>query len=168
MAIAIAVDSSHDGPGGVDGAGNAGGDLERLSRARRAARRAQRGIRWPGEGGEVAMPRGLIGLTITLGLKDEQRTPWDGEVTVSEGRVLSPRRHPRPPNASSEGSKFKVATKKAAAKKAAAKEEEKGSAKKAVARDHPGRDLCQPRCPGDRDGHRPIGVRGRSRSSRRT
>ncbi len=34
------------------------------------------------------MPRGLIGLAITLGLKDEQRTPWDGEVTVSEGRVL--------------------------------------------------------------------------------
>ena len=79
----------------------------------------------PARGESVAMPRGLIGLTITLGLKDEERTPWNGEVTVSEGRVLSLDVIQGALNASSEGSKFKVATKnKAAAKKKAARQEE--------------------------------------------
>src|SRR4051794_20307460 len=36
----------------------------------------------------VPMPRGLIGLEITLGLKDTQATEWEGDIQVSEGRVL--------------------------------------------------------------------------------
>ena len=69
------------------------------------------------------MPRGLIGLTITLGLEDTDRTPWDGEVTVSEGRVLSLEVARAAVGATIDGSKFRVASKKQAVnkKKAAAK-----------------------------------------------
>ncbi len=36
----------------------------------------------------VAMPPGVIGLQIELGLTDDQAADWEGEVAVSEGRVL--------------------------------------------------------------------------------
>src|SRR4051794_3227294 len=62
----------------------------------------------PTRGASVAMPRGLIGLTITLGLEDTQRTAWDGEVTVSEGRVISLDVERAAVGASIDGSKFRV------------------------------------------------------------
>ena len=83
----------------------------------------------PARGTSVAMPRGLIGLSITLGLKDEQRTPWDGEVTVSEGRVLGLDLVQGTLDSSTDGSKFKVATKK----KGAANKKKKAAAKAAGA-----------------------------------
>jgi hypothetical protein len=71
----------------------------------------------PARGSSVAMPRGLIGLSITLGLKDEQRTPWNGGVTVSEGRVLSLDLVQGTLDSTVSGSQFKVATKKKAVTK---------------------------------------------------
>ena len=38
-------------------------------------------------GQPVAMPAGLTGVLITLGLKDEKATDWNGEVSVSAGKV---------------------------------------------------------------------------------
>src|SRR5947209_7863235 len=40
-------------------------------------------------GKPVAMAANLAGLTVRLGLKDAKPTDWDGEVRLSEGRVLS-------------------------------------------------------------------------------
>ncbi len=40
------------------------------------------------EGKAIAMPSNLVGLEIRLGLKDKEGTPWGGQVTVSEGRIL--------------------------------------------------------------------------------
>jgi hypothetical protein len=37
----------------------------------------------------VSMPGNLAGLLISLGLKDEQPTDWDGEITVSAGKLLA-------------------------------------------------------------------------------
>ncbi len=77
----------------------------------------------PARGASVAMPRGLIGLAITLGLGDARRTAWDGEVTVSEGRVLGLEVAPAAVDAAIEGGRFRVEAKKQAAtnkKKAAA------------------------------------------------
>jgi hypothetical protein len=91
----------------------------------------------PARGTNIAMPRGVIGLTITLGLTDDTRTPWDGEVTVSEGRVLSLDAIQGAANPSSDGNRFVVASKKKAAanKKAANKKaviKKKKAAQKAV------------------------------------
>src|SRR5690349_21279716 len=40
-------------------------------------------------GKPVAMLSNLAAVTIRLGLKDQKGTAWDGEVRVSEGRLLS-------------------------------------------------------------------------------
>ncbi len=37
----------------------------------------------------IPMPMNLVGLEISLGLTDEEPTPWGGSVQVSEGRLLS-------------------------------------------------------------------------------
>ena len=65
----------------------------------------------------VAMPPGLIGLEIALGLNDNRRTDWGGELTVSEGRVLSIDVIRSAPDATISGARFKVASKKKAAAK---------------------------------------------------
>src|SRR5207244_3108683 len=36
----------------------------------------------------VAMPANLTGVLISLGLKDQKTTPWDGEVSISEGKII--------------------------------------------------------------------------------
>src|SRR2546428_680639 len=36
----------------------------------------------------IAMPANLVGVEIELGRKDKQPVAWDGEVQVSEGRIL--------------------------------------------------------------------------------
>ena len=86
----------------------------------------------PARGASVAMPRGLIGLAITLGLTDTQRTAWDGEVTVSEGRVLG-LDVARAGDATIDGGKFRVATKKQAANKKKAAAKKKKAQQKAAA-----------------------------------
>ena len=40
-------------------------------------------------GKPILMATDLVGLEITLGLKEQKRTPWDGEIRVSDGKVLS-------------------------------------------------------------------------------
>jgi hypothetical protein len=40
------------------------------------------------EGKPVAMPANLVGLEIHLGVKDQEPTPWGGEVELSEGKLL--------------------------------------------------------------------------------
>ena len=102
--------------GRVAGAGDRGGDFEHLtSRTSRPA--APNGVLWVRRGAtSVAMPRGLIGLTITLGLKDEHRPPGTAKSPSPRGGC-SALMSSRAPHASSEGSKFKVATKKKAAAK---------------------------------------------------
>ena len=71
----------------------------------------------PARGASVPMPRGSIGLAITLGLGDTQRAAWDGEVTVSEGRVVDLEIVRSGPEAEVDGGKFRVETKKQAANK---------------------------------------------------
>ena len=77
----------------------------------------------PARGASVAMPRGLIGLAITLGIRDQQRTPWGGDITVSEGEVLGVEIAQGTLDSTSDGPRFTVATKNnpAANKKKAAK-----------------------------------------------
>src|SRR4051794_39689638 len=43
----------------------------------------------PEPGRPIAMPAGLVGLEIALGLKDGQPTEWEGDVKVSKGRVVA-------------------------------------------------------------------------------
>ena len=57
-------------------------------------------------GQAVAMPANLAGLEIRLGLKDEKGTPWDGEITVSEGRVVGLNISGGGPKASVNGNKY--------------------------------------------------------------
>jgi hypothetical protein len=71
----------------------------------------------PGRESAVAMPPGVIGLEVSLGLKDERRTAWEGEVSVSEGRVLGLDAYRTAAGAVVEGGKFRVETKKKAANK---------------------------------------------------
>src|SRR5262245_58304178 len=73
-----------------------------------AAAPAQR-VRAPGK--PIPMTAGLIGLEIALGLKDEQPTPWNGEVQVSEGKVREVEIiQGGGPNAKVEGNRFTVRT----------------------------------------------------------
>jgi hypothetical protein len=58
----------------------------------------------------VSMPAHLAGLFITFGLKDETVTDWDGEVTVSAGKVLSLDVVQGNPKARVNGAKFQVRT----------------------------------------------------------
>ena len=59
-------------------------------------------------GQPVAMPAGLTGVLITLGLKDEKATDWNGEVSVSAGKVLRVDIVQGNPKATVEGNKFTV------------------------------------------------------------
>jgi hypothetical protein len=58
------------------------------------------------EGKPVAMPANPAGLNIALGLKDENATAWDGEIQVSEGRVLEVTVLRGGANAKVDGNKF--------------------------------------------------------------
>jgi hypothetical protein len=70
----------------------------------------------------VAMPRGLVGLEIGLGLLDTEPTDWDGDVTVSAGKVVDVTVVESGARAEARENHFTVATKKSAtAKKAQAK-----------------------------------------------
>jgi hypothetical protein len=87
----------------------------------------------------IAMPAGQVGLEIVLGLKDGQRTDWEGDVKVSQGRVVAVEVERSGPNAAVEGTHFNVATTKgnapAKAKKQALlkKKQAQVAAKKAAA-----------------------------------
>ena len=70
----------------------------------------------------IAMPAGLIGLEIELGLKDSAPTEWEGDVKVSPGRVLAVEVERSGSNAEVEGTHFSVGTAKA---KASAKKQAK-------------------------------------------
>lgn len=71
----------------------------------------------PGRDAIVNVPKGAIGLEISLGLKDDRRTEWSGEITVSEGKVLSLEVTRSAVGASVSGPRFKVESKKQVAKK---------------------------------------------------
>lgn len=58
------------------------------------------------EGKVIAMPANLSGLEIRLGLKDEKGTFWDGEIAVSEGRVVNVNITGGGPKASVSGNKY--------------------------------------------------------------
>jgi hypothetical protein len=75
----------------------------------------------------IAMPSGLIGLEIALGLKDNAPTEWEGDVKVEPGRVVALEIDRSGPNAEVEGTRFSVGTAKA---KAAAKKKAGAKAKK--------------------------------------
>ncbi|MDR3637299.1 MAG: hypothetical protein P4L84_26080 [Isosphaeraceae bacterium] len=81
----------------------------------------------PKPGAPVEMPPGLIGLELRLGLKDPGATEWEGEVKVSEGRVVEIDIERSRPDAVVEGARFSVGT--VAAKKAAAAKNKKAAAK---------------------------------------
>ncbi len=73
----------------------------------------------PKRGAVVKMPTGLIAVEIMLGLNDTVRTAWDGEVSVSEGRVAGLEIvRSASGDATVDGGRFKVESKK---KKAANK-----------------------------------------------
>ncbi len=114
----------------------------------------------------VAMPRGLVGLELALGLLDDEPTDWEGEVSVSAGEVLDvtvlesgteaedprgpfQRRHQEVhPGQEAAGQE---ASQEAAGQETTAKKQQ---AKKAAGRtDRAGHDARQPRRPGRRDGH---------------
>ena len=76
----------------------------------------------PDPGQPIAMPAGLIGLEIALGLKDSAPTEWEGDVKVSTGRVVAIEVERSTSNALVEGTHFSVGTAKA---KASAKKQEK-------------------------------------------
>ncbi|HEX8203416.1 MAG TPA: hypothetical protein VF590_23270 [Isosphaeraceae bacterium] len=63
----------------------------------------------------VALPPGLIGLRVTLGLGDREPTEWDGTVAVSEGRVLDVELEHAGPNARVTGPRFSARSKSAGA-----------------------------------------------------
>jgi hypothetical protein len=69
----------------------------------------------PEPGQPIAMPADLIGLEITLGLKDGQPTEWEGDVKVSKGRLVAIEVDRSGPNADVDGAHFSVGTAKAKA-----------------------------------------------------
>jgi hypothetical protein len=81
-------------------------------------KKAQRPITpGPTDDQTVRMPRGLIGLEIALGLRDSSPTDWDGDLTVSEGRVSELEIVRSAIGASVEGNRFALGTTKNMAKK---------------------------------------------------
>jgi hypothetical protein len=70
----------------------------------------------PGRNDAVAVPSRLVGLEIDLGLKDQERTDHEGEVLVSEGKVVSLDVVRSGPAAKVEGNRFRVETVKKVAK----------------------------------------------------
>jgi hypothetical protein len=65
----------------------------------------------------VEMPRRLVGLEIDLGIGEVGRASYNGDVSVSEGRVVGLDVIRSGPNARVEGNRFEVATPKKVAKK---------------------------------------------------
>ncbi len=61
-------------------------------------------------GQPVVMPGQLTGVLLTFGLKDQKGTEWDGEVAVSQGKVVSIDIVEGGPKATAQGSKFNVKT----------------------------------------------------------
>ncbi len=62
------------------------------------------------EGKAIKMPANLAGLEIRLGLKDKEGAPWNGEITVSEGRIVGLNLSGGGPKAAVEGNKFTCRT----------------------------------------------------------
>jgi hypothetical protein len=60
------------------------------------------------EGKPIPMPAGLTSLEISLGLKDQEPTAWDGAIKLSEGKVVSLDILRGGANAKAEGNQFKV------------------------------------------------------------
>jgi hypothetical protein len=65
----------------------------------------------PVPGQPVALPPGLVGLEIALGLNNALPPDWEGEIQVSEGRVLSIEVLQGAPGAQVNGAKFAVKAK---------------------------------------------------------
>ena len=84
------------------------------------------GSNGPQRGEPVEMPPGLIGLELGLGLKEPLAAEWDGEIKVSEGRVVEIDVERAQGDAVVNGARFSVAP--VAAKKAVAKNKQ-GAAK---------------------------------------
>jgi hypothetical protein len=61
-----------------------------------------------GAGRAVSMPAQLTGLLISLGLKDQKATDWDGAVSVSAGKILDVSIVEGHPKAAAKGSEFSV------------------------------------------------------------
>jgi hypothetical protein len=88
------------------------------------AAKGQAGSPGPRRDAAVAMPPGLVGLQISLGLKDTRRTEWQGEVSVSEGRVLGLDIIRSAPDATVDGGRFRVESKKKVAAKKKKKQQQ--------------------------------------------
>jgi hypothetical protein len=85
----------------------------------------------------VAMPRGLVGLEVALGLLDAVPTDWEGDVTVSPGEILDVAVLESGGRAEARGAHFAVTSRKSApAKKQQAKKQQakKQQAKKQQAK----------------------------------
>jgi hypothetical protein len=52
------------------------------------------------------MPANLVGLEVALGLNDKEPTRWDGDIRVSEGRVMGLEVVRGDPQAKAEGNRF--------------------------------------------------------------
>src|SRR4051794_36434126 len=57
-------------------------------------------------GKPVVMPANPVGLEVHLGVKDTQATPWDGEVELSEGKLVDMSVRRGGPNARVDGARF--------------------------------------------------------------
>jgi hypothetical protein len=110
----------------------------------------------------VAMPHGLVGVELALGLLDAEPTDWEGDVMVSAGEVLEVTVLESGDQAEARGAHFTVASKKftQAKKKQAAKKQQakKKQAAKKVAKAAQTEPIVpvtkrQPRRPRRRDGH---------------
>jgi hypothetical protein len=83
----------------------------------------------------IAMPRGLVGLEVSLGLRDDEPTDWEGDIALSAGEVVDIAVLNSGAPAQVRGAHFNVATKQAVpAKKQQAKKQAKAQAKKKQAR----------------------------------
>jgi len=63
-------------------------------------------VRPPGK--PIPMAANLIGLEINLGIKDKQRTPWDGDIQLSEGKIQTVEIQRGSPDAKVDGNRFSV------------------------------------------------------------
>ncbi len=82
----------------------------------------------------VAMPPGAIGLQIELGLTDNQPAEWEGEVELSEGRVLKIDVVRSAGGATVEGNRFRAGSDSPLTKKKAAAKQKAAAKKKAAAK----------------------------------
>ena len=83
-----------------------------------------------GPGDRVAMPTGLVGLQIVLGLRDDEPTRWEGDVSLSAGEIVGLVVTQPAARGEARGSHFRVTTRKATpAKKQQAKKQAKKAAR---------------------------------------